>query len=70
MDLHDEDSVLLRLRSESEWGALSMVDVWLDGRGLLARDMRLMGGSHSGLGGKVNPGGRGGGEGLTKWGTS
>ena len=61
--------MLLRLRSESECGALSMVDVWLEGRGLLAKDIRLMGGSHSEPDwGKTahSPGGRGGGEGLTK----
>ena len=68
--LHDEDKVLLRLRSESECGALSIVDVWLEGRGLLAKDIKLMGGSHSELDWKANPDGRGGGVGLTRWGTS
>ena len=62
----DEDSVELRLRSDSECGGLPVL--WLDGRGLLAPDRGLCGGSHSGL--DVKPGGSGGGDGLTKWGTS
>lgn len=57
--VHDEESVELRLRSDSEWGGLPV-----DGRGLLAIDSGLSGGSHSGL--DVKPGGSGGGLGLTK----
>jgi hypothetical protein len=64
--LHDEDSVELRLWSESECGVFSTLVLWLDGRGLLANDIRLAGGSPSGVDIKFNPGGRGGGEGLTK----
>jgi hypothetical protein len=64
--LHDEDNVELRLWSESECGVFSTLVLWLDGRGLLANDIRLAGGSPSGVDIKFNPGGRGGGEGLTK----
>lgn len=50
-----------------------MLVLWLEGRGLLASDTKLLGGSHSsGLPGIGinNPGGSGGGVGLTKCGTS